>query len=179
MNQPCCASCEERYQFPEISKTTQIVCANKNCPCHSAKEGWESRFDEKFVRSDGLMDKYTWDEDDHEALGPDSTANQIKKFIADLLALTKKEAVNEWIAKNKPITNFKCSEHEDPILSCLKCHQEDVAATKKETVEECAKVVEAERDKYRRKAAGSLEMDGEEEAWALNELAAKLRELTK
>jgi len=45
------------------------------------KIDWEKEFDKLFVRDDGLMDKYGWDEHG----GQDVMANFIKSFIRSLL----------------------------------------------------------------------------------------------
>lgn len=57
------------------------------------EKGWEKEFDEKFVRSDGLMDKYQneWDEESIQ-----TTAEAIKDFIKNLLT-TERERVREGI----------------------------------------------------------------------------------
>lgn len=48
---------------------------------------WQIEFDEKFVRDDGLMDKYAYDEDGD----PTPTAEVIKSFITSLLQKAKTE----------------------------------------------------------------------------------------
>lgn len=71
---------------------------------------WEKRFDDKFVRDDGLMDKYSYLDNGDECV----MADAIKEFIKD----EKKKWVEEVIKK---VENTKVKTH--PCNNCYNPNQ--------------------------------------------------------
>lgn len=63
----------------------------------SKTENWIKEFDEKFVRDDGLMDKYGFYDNGEE----DYLANVIKKFISQLLKSQKQDLIKKLAGQLK------------------------------------------------------------------------------
>ncbi len=54
--------------------------------------------------------------------------NRLVEMINQLIAKKEAEAVNKWLKENQPvITDFTCSNHADPIPTCLTCCTDDIA----------------------------------------------------
>ena len=82
-------------------------------------DNWEKEFDEKFVHDDGLMDKYTWDDEDKGALGPIDTATMIKRYIRDLLARERERVVGLCEGMKHPMSPNAYTEALSDVLSAL------------------------------------------------------------
>jgi len=63
----------------------------KLTPESTEMEEWDKEFDKEFVRDDGLMDKYTYDEDGDSVF----MATAIKSFIKELLSTHSQKLVSE------------------------------------------------------------------------------------
>ena len=58
---------------------------------HPIEDGWEKSFRNRFVRDDGLMNKYAYDEDGDPSL----TADEIMLFIKQVLSQRDREVVKQ------------------------------------------------------------------------------------
>lgn len=81
------------------------------------QESWESAFDEKW---DAEWETGTTMDGD----GIEVDVAAIKSFIRTLLERERAEAVDAWVRKHQPITDFHCSKHEHPIPACFQCFEE-------------------------------------------------------
>lgn len=88
----------------------------------STTASWEKEFD----RIDGSVSS--------------KTQEKYKSFIHSLLKENTTATLDAWIRENKPITNFTCSEHKNPIPTCFQCSEEIRLATLREVMEEVEKV---------------------------------------
>jgi hypothetical protein len=93
------------YKFTDVCTECGHTCVVHDYPKEEMKNvsppqeaEWEKEFDKKFVRDDGLMDKYGFDEHGEQ----DMLAPIIKSFIRQLLQEQKKkfkEALGEELTK--------------------------------------------------------------------------------
>lgn len=106
----CCPECY--WESPQGEEG----CRQELCPCHAPiSDRWEERFNEKFLREDGLMDKYTWDEDEEET---NTTGNELKKFIRNLLISQREELVQKAKEESRKLFyQYHCDKH----VPCLEC----------------------------------------------------------
>lgn len=93
---------------------------------HSSKSeaqgaSWEEKFAEQFI-CEPINSVWTV----QERIGKDGNIMvALKNFITKRINEERKTAVNEWIKTNRPIIDFKCSEHKDAIPTCLACSQKE------------------------------------------------------